>query len=100
MSNELQVNTYFESSQDSPVIASFSDGSFIVAWESYNQDGSGNGIYAQHYNVDGIPVVDDEGKLVGVVTKTDIVRELARTARLRIERGITVKIEKKPEAKQ
>ena len=54
----------------------------------------------KEYNVDGVPVVDEEGKLVGVVTKTDIVRELARTARLRIERGVTVKIEKKPEAKQ
>ena len=55
MSNELQVNTYFDSSQDSPVVVSFSDGGFIVAWESYNQDDSGNGIYAQRYNVNSIP---------------------------------------------
>jgi len=55
VSNELQVNTYFDSSQDSPVVASFSDGGFIVAWESYNQDDSGNGIYAQRYNVNSIP---------------------------------------------
>ena len=54
MSNELQVNTYFDRSQDSPVIASFSDGGFIVAWESYNQDGSGNGIYAQRYSANSI----------------------------------------------
>lgn len=55
----------------------------------------------REHNVDGVPVVDEEGRVVGVVTKTDIVRELARTARLRIERGETVKIEKKekPEAK-
>ena len=55
----------------------------------------------REYNVDGIPVVDEEGRVAGVVTKTDIVRELARTARLRIERGETVKVEKKekPEAK-
>ena len=51
------------------------------------------------HNVDGIPVVDEEGRLVGVVTKTDVVRELARTARLRIKRGVTVEIEKKLEAK-
>ena len=55
MSNELRVNTYIESSQDSPVVASFSDGSFIVSWESYNQDDSGNGIYARRYNVNSIP---------------------------------------------
>ncbi|BEP18203.1 CBS domain-containing protein [Pyrofollis japonicus] len=57
----------------------------------------------KQHNVDGIPVVDEEGKVVGVVTKTDIIRELARTARLRIERGETVKVEerkaKPPEAK-
>ncbi len=55
------------------------------------------------YNVDGVPVVDEEGKVIGVVTKTDIIRELARTAKLRIERGEVVKVEEKkakpPEAK-
>ena len=53
----------------------------------------------REYNVDGIPVVDEENRVAGVVTKTDIVRELARTARLRIERGETVKIEKKEKPK-
>ena len=55
----------------------------------------------REHNVDGVPVVDEEGRVAGVVTKTDIVRELARTARLRIERGETVKVEKKekPEVK-
>ena len=49
----------------------------------------------KEHNVDGIPVVDEEGKVVGVVTKTDIVRELARTARIRIERGLPLVIQKK-----
>ncbi len=57
----------------------------------------------KQYNVDGVPVVDEEGRVAGVVTKTDIIRELARTARLRLERGETVKVEerkaKPPEAK-
>jgi CBS domain-containing protein len=49
----------------------------------------------EEYNVDGIPVVDEEGRVVGVVTKTDIVRELARTAQVRIERGLPLVIQKK-----
>ena len=57
----------------------------------------------KQHNVDGVPVVDEEGRVAGVVTKTDIIRELARTARLRLERGETVKVEerkaKPPEAR-
>ena len=63
----------------------------------------------KEHNVDGVPVVDEEGRVAGVVTKTDIVRELARTARLRAERGLPVTVERrekkeeerkeKPEAK-
>ena len=49
----------------------------------------------KEHNVDGIPVVDEEGRVVGVVTKTDIVRELARTAQIRIERGLPLVIHKK-----
>ncbi|AEM38073.1 CBS domain containing protein [Pyrolobus fumarii 1A] len=37
----------------------------------------------KEYNVDGIPVVDEEGRVLGVICKNDILRELARTARLR-----------------
>ncbi len=33
------------------------------------------------YNVDGLPVIDSEGRVVGVVCKYDMVRELARAAR-------------------
>ncbi len=48
-------------------------------------------------NVDGVPVVDEEGRLVGTVTKNDILREMARHAevavqvaqRVRQERGGT-----------
>ncbi len=47
----------------------------------------------EKHNVDGIPVVDKDGKLLGIVCKNDILRELARTARLRIE--LAKKVEKK-----
>jgi len=54
----------------------------------------------REHNVDGVPVVDEEGRVAGVITKTDIIRELARTAKLRHERGLPVTIEKKEEEKQ
>ena len=54
----------------------------------------------KQHNVDGVPVVDEEGRVAGVITKTDIIRELARTARLRIERGLPVTIERKEEKKE
>lgn len=34
----------------------------------------------EKYNVDGVPVVDEEGRAIGVVTKRDILREMARHA--------------------
>ncbi|GBF09273.1 conserved hypothetical protein [Aeropyrum pernix] len=46
----------------------------------------------EKYNVDGIPVVDKDGRVMGVVTKTDVVRELARTAKIRIERGLPTRV--------
>ncbi len=44
-------------------------------------------------NVDGLPVVNEEGVLVGVICKNDILREMARTAerRIKIEKPPTIK---------
>lgn len=50
---ESQVNTYTTSDQWTPTIAMNKDGSYIVAWQSNGQDGSGNGIYAQRYDSNG-----------------------------------------------
>ena len=49
---EFPVNTYTSDEQRGPSIALLQDGSFIIAWESYTQDGSGWGIYAQKFNAD------------------------------------------------
>jgi len=54
----------------------------------------------KEHNVDGVPVVDEEGRVAGVITKTDIIRELARTARLRAERGLPVTVEERKEEKR
>lgn len=46
---EFRVNTYTTNSQIIPAIATDSTGNFVVAWQSYGEDGSHNGIYAQRY---------------------------------------------------
>ncbi|MFH1530580.1 MAG: hypothetical protein ABIK09_07585 [Pseudomonadota bacterium] len=50
---EFQVNVYNDSDQAAPVVAAFSDGSFIVAWQSLNQDGFSTGVFAQRFDPDG-----------------------------------------------
>jgi hypothetical protein len=52
---EFKVNTYTTGAQASPNIAMDNSGNFIISWDSYGQDGSGNGVYAQRYNAAGVP---------------------------------------------
>ena len=48
--NEFQVNTYTKHNQDTPAITGLSDGGFVIVWQSWKQDGSDNGIYAQKFD--------------------------------------------------
>lgn len=48
---EFRVNTYTPHDQKAPEISSLSDGGFIITWESFDQDGSWNGVYAQRYTL-------------------------------------------------
>ncbi|MEN0049100.1 MAG: T9SS type A sorting domain-containing protein [Bacteroidota bacterium] len=47
---EFQVNTYTNDGQINPSIATDGNGDFIVTWDSYEQDGSDYGVYAQRYS--------------------------------------------------
>ena len=58
--SEFPVNSATVNGQYYPTIAALSDGGFVVSWESYLQDGSGYGIYAQRYAADGTPSSDGE----------------------------------------
>ncbi|MBU8545814.1 MULTISPECIES: beta strand repeat-containing protein, partial [Roseomonadaceae] len=51
---DIRVNTYTAAAQTTPAIAADADGNFVVAWHSNNQDGSGNGIYAQRFDAAGV----------------------------------------------
>jgi Ca2+-binding RTX toxin-like protein len=46
----LRINTTTTNNQENPSVAIQPDGSFIVVWESQNQDGSGKGVFGQRYN--------------------------------------------------
>ncbi|MBL7153669.1 MAG: hypothetical protein ISS79_08120, partial [Phycisphaerae bacterium] len=50
---EFQVNTYTSSEQRNAAVAMETAGNFVVAWQSYGQDGSDWGVYAQRYAADG-----------------------------------------------
>ena len=56
---EFQANTESLDDQTAPAIAMDDNGNFIVAWQSKNQDGSGEGIYAHRFDASGL-AVDDE----------------------------------------
>src|SRR5439155_1176146 len=47
--------TYTINGQYDPSVAMNQDGGFLVAWQSYGQDGSAEGVYAQRYSATGAP---------------------------------------------
>jgi hypothetical protein len=51
---EFQVNTYTSGAQTNAAIAVRSSGSFVVVWESQQQDGQGMGIYGQRFDSAGV----------------------------------------------
>ncbi|MBI3464151.1 MAG: right-handed parallel beta-helix repeat-containing protein, partial [Planctomycetes bacterium] len=64
---EFQVNTFVTSAQSRPTVAVAASGEFLIAWESFLQDGLPWGIYAQRYDAAGMP----QGDEFRVNTKTD-----------------------------
>ena len=54
---EFRLNPTTANDQAEPAIAGLADGGFVVSWTSTNQDGGGDGIYAQRYTADGTPVI-------------------------------------------
>ena len=50
LTGEIRVNTYTSFDQRRPRIAADSNGGFVILWDSQNQDGSSNGVYAQRFD--------------------------------------------------
>ncbi|RJF78174.1 hypothetical protein D3877_23945 [Azospirillum cavernae] len=49
----IRVNSYRVGEQNSPTVAATADGGFVVGWQSADQDGSGQGSYAQRFDATG-----------------------------------------------
>jgi hypothetical protein len=56
LGSEFQVNTYTTGSQTYPVAAINESREFVVAWQSYGQDGDSDGVFARRYDAAGNPV--------------------------------------------
>ena len=56
LSGEFRVNTETSGSPDEPSIAMDADGDFVVAWASFDQDGSSHGVFAQRFDRMGAPL--------------------------------------------
>jgi VCBS repeat-containing protein len=57
---EFKVNTTISKTQDSPSVATDSDGDYVVTWQSYGQDGSLYGVYGQRYTGNTAPVANNQ----------------------------------------
>jgi hypothetical protein len=53
LGGETLINTTTVGDQGSPVVVGLIGGGYVVAWTSYDQDGSGPGIYLQQYDANG-----------------------------------------------
>ena len=53
---EFHVNTNTSEHQNTPSVAALSSGGFVVTWESFQQDGSGDGVFGQRFDTSGVPV--------------------------------------------
>jgi hypothetical protein len=56
---EVRVNTFTTGDQHLPRVAAAADGSFVVAWTSAYQDGSGEAIVARRYDGQGAALGDE-----------------------------------------
>lgn len=59
LGHEIKVNRYDVSGQRNPVVAAAPNGRFVVAWQSFGQDGDNEGVYARLFARDGTPVTDE-----------------------------------------
>ncbi|HEY7574498.1 MAG TPA: RTX toxin, partial [Thermoanaerobaculia bacterium] len=55
LSGEIPVNTHTTSNQREPSVAADDAGNFVVVWRGSGQDGSGDGIFGQRFDADGVP---------------------------------------------
>ena len=57
--SEFEVNTFTAGNQENPSVAMDATGTFVVAWQSQGQDGSGYGVFAKYYGPTGNAIPAD-----------------------------------------
>jgi hypothetical protein len=57
----FQINIWTAGNQERPAVATQSDGSFLVVWQSSAQDGSSYGVYGQEFDEEGNPTGEEFG---------------------------------------
>ncbi|MEM1182370.1 MAG: SdrD B-like domain-containing protein [Acidobacteriota bacterium] len=76
--DDFRVNTYGGSYQSSPLVSWTGDDSFVVVWQSRNQDGDGLGAFARRYNSSGGPL-GDEFRVLEETVGSQSVSDIAAT---------------------
>ncbi|NJO40650.1 MAG: calcium-binding protein [Cyanobacteria bacterium CRU_2_1] len=71
LDDPFRVNLTTDNDQSNPAIAVNQDGSFVVVWESRDQDSSGKGIFGQRFDRDGDPI-DSEFQINFYITDDQI----------------------------
>ena len=56
LGTDFQVNTYTTGNRQYPTLASDAAGNFVVAWQSYGQDGDSDGVFGQRFSSNGAAV--------------------------------------------
>ena len=56
LASEAQVNTFELFPQTNAAVCAAASGDFVVAWQSFTQDGSGDGVYARRFTAGGTPL--------------------------------------------
>jgi len=53
--SEMQISDSTLDNQEYSSVTTLQDGTVVVTWESFGQDGSGDGVYSKHINIDPPP---------------------------------------------
>ena len=79
LDGEFRVNSYTTSAQLNASVAMDADGDFVISWDSFAQDGSFYGVYAQRFQADG-NAVDPEFRVNTYTTQAQRLSSVAMDA--------------------
>jgi hypothetical protein len=64
--DEMQVNTHTQLDQARPSVGMAADGDFVVAWQSYEQDGDNYGVFGQRFATLAVLDIDGNGQIAAL----------------------------------